>query len=68
MSEIGGEEKAIKGQTDVLREISTTVEEMKKSSSYMFWASVLYFTASIVIAVIALVQFVIFREKCAKTY
>ncbi|HIJ70780.1 MAG TPA: hypothetical protein HPP87_05375 [Planctomycetes bacterium] len=52
----GDEAKALSEQTDVLKTISDSSIKMEKSSNRMFWASVIYFSASILIGLIALIS------------
>ena len=49
------EKKALDNQTEVLKSISDSACRMERSSNKMFWASVIYFAASILIALIALI-------------
>lgn len=49
------ERKALEQQAKVLKTISDSACRMEKSSNKMFWASVIYFAASILIGLIALI-------------
>lgn len=53
--ETGAEKKALDRQTEVLKIISDSACRMEKSSNNMYRASVIYFAASILIGLIALI-------------
>jgi len=55
MTKTGAEKEALDKQTEVLKIISDSACRMEKSSNKMFWASVIYFAASILIGLIALI-------------
>lgn len=56
MTQVNAERKALEQQNGILQKISDSACKMEKSSDKMFWASVIYFVASILIGFIALVS------------